>query len=396
MVPKKILFVLSSSLGWRTYQHQIISVVEGRDDIDADFYICRPTVPERVLMYNLPCDPIRRPVDPMFVWGWRLGRWWRQTGRTSGYDAIHVATQDNALAFAELVSCPPLSLAIDITRRAYTQIHSSRKALEAEVRIFRKAGFIAPMSEWAARPLVKYYGLDPTRILVTPPSVPITPLDRFRLTSNRASPLPHPATQRQYPMGGRVGERAGAVNIENGLGAEPVGGATGLVNIAFVGNDFERKGGPELLRLHQERFRDRARLHILSRRFAGAERYVNVISHGQIPYDALIDEFLPSMDLFCLPTNYDMSPWVCVHASVAGLPTVVNLVGGVAELCLDGETGFVLPPGDRDALARRLSELIDNAELRRTMGRRAHDFAATHLDAQKNYNRLLDRTLDEC
>lgn len=355
MVPKKILFVLSSSLGWRTYQHQIISVAEGRDDIDADFYICRPTVPERALMYNLPCDPIRRPVDPMFVWGWRLGRWWRQTGRTCGYDAIHVATQDNALAFAELVSCPPLSLAIDITRRAYTQIHSSRRALEAEVRILRKAGFVAPMSEWAARPLVEYYGLDAARILVTPPSAPITPLR-----------------------------------------AEPAGGADGLVNIAFVGNDFERKGGPELLRLHQERFRDRARLHILSRRFSDAERYVNVISHGQIPYDALIDEFLPTMDVFCLPTNYDMSPWVCVHASVAGLPTVVNLVGGVAELCVDGETGFVLPPGDRDALARRLSQLIDDADLRKGMGRRAHDFAAAHLDARKNYNRLLDRILEEC
>ena len=355
MVQKKVLFVLSSSLGWRTYQHQITSVVGRRDDIDAEFYICRPTVAERALMYNLPCVPIRRLVDPMFVWGWRLGAWWQRTGKAKGYDAVHVATQDNALAFAELSAAPSLSLAIDITRRAYTQIHSSKKALEAENRILNSMGFVSPMSNWAARQLVEEYGMDQGRILVTPPSAPIAPLgDRRREDSD------------------------------------------GLVNIAFVGNDFERKGGPALLRLHQERFRNRARLHIVSRRFTEADRYVNVVGHGQIPYDVLIDELLPAMDVFCMPTNYDMSPWVCVHAGIAGLPTVVNGVGGVAELCVDGETGFLLPPGDTDALEKSLSRLIDDAALRERMGRCAHGYATKHLDAHENYNRLLDRIVEEC
>src|SRR3546814_9157574 len=47
-------------------------------------------------------------------------------------------------------------------------------------------------------------------------------------------PLPHPTTQRQYPMGGRVGERAGAEFRIRGSGGERdrIGGARAKIGRA--------------------------------------------------------------------------------------------------------------------------------------------------------------------
>jgi hypothetical protein len=39
---------------------------------------------------------------------------------------------------------------------------------------------------------------------------------RPSFAGHSTGPLPHPATQRQYFMGGRVGERAGAANTKEG------------------------------------------------------------------------------------------------------------------------------------------------------------------------------------
>src|SRR3546814_5928594 len=48
-------------------------------------------------------------------------------------------------------------------------------------------------------------------------------------------PLPHPTTQRQYPMGGRVGERAGAEFRIRGSGGERdrIGGARAIAAVGF-------------------------------------------------------------------------------------------------------------------------------------------------------------------
>ncbi|ODT03130.1 MAG: hypothetical protein ABS52_11025 [Gemmatimonadetes bacterium SCN 70-22] len=65
-----------------------------------------------------------------------------------------------------------------------------------------------------------------------------------------------------------------------------------------------------------------------------------------------------------------------VEAMAAGRPVVATAVGGVPDAVVHGETGFLVPPGDDEALARQLAVLLDDPSRARAMGeagaRRAH------------------------
>ncbi len=57
-----------------------------------------------------------------------------------------------------------------------------------------------------------------------------------------------------------------------------------------------------------------------------------------------------------------------LEAMARGLPCVVTDVGGMTELVVDGQTGFVVSPGDAAAAARAMERLLEDAELCRRMG----------------------------
>jgi glycosyltransferase involved in cell wall biosynthesis len=64
---------------------------------------------------------------------------------------------------------------------------------------------------------------------------------------------------------------------------------------------------------------------------------------------------------------------VTVEAMAQGLPVAVTNSGGSPEIVRDGVEGFLVDPGDADALARRLDCLLDSPGLRREMGRRGRE-----------------------
>jgi len=61
-------------------------------------------------------------------------------------------------------------------------------------------------------------------------------------------------------------------------------------------------------------------------------------------------------------------PLSILEAMRAGLPVVASDVGGVREAVMEGETGFLVPRRDGEALRARLRQLITNASLRVKMG----------------------------
>lgn len=74
-------------------------------------------------------------------------------------------------------------------------------------------------------------------------------------------------------------------------------------------------------------------------------------------------------DLFCMPsTKREGLARAIIEAMAYEVPAVVTDAGGSPELVVDGETGFVVPPGDSKALATAIRTLYDDAELRRKMG----------------------------
>jgi glycosyltransferase involved in cell wall biosynthesis len=63
--------------------------------------------------------------------------------------------------------------------------------------------------------------------------------------------------------------------------------------------------------------------------------------------------------------------FVAVEAMITGCPVVASAVGGLREVVQDGSTGLLVPPGDPDALAAALDDLLDDPERRKLMGEAA-------------------------
>lgn len=81
-------------------------------------------------------------------------------------------------------------------------------------------------------------------------------------------------------------------------------------------------------------------------------------------------ELLKEADIFVFPpVQPEGQPWVILEAMAAGLPIVTTDQGCISEMVLDGENGFIVPPGEPQAIAQRLLVLLKNPELRRSMGK---------------------------
>jgi glycosyltransferase involved in cell wall biosynthesis len=83
-----------------------------------------------------------------------------------------------------------------------------------------------------------------------------------------------------------------------------------------------------------------------------------------------VDTLLAAMDVFALPSGTEGLSMAILEAMSAGLPVVAASVGGVSEVVVPGETGFLCPYGDAPALADALASLAAAPELRAAMGAR--------------------------
>lgn len=94
-------------------------------------------------------------------------------------------------------------------------------------------------------------------------------------------------------------------------------------------------------------------------------------------------------EIFVLPTYNECFPLVILEAMQFGLPVVSCPEGGIADQVIDGETGFLVPQRDAAALADRLAELINDAALRRAMGRRARQRYEERFTAEQFEDRFV-------
>lgn len=80
-------------------------------------------------------------------------------------------------------------------------------------------------------------------------------------------------------------------------------------------------------------------------------------------------------DVFCFPSYFESEnqPLVILESMQFGLPCVASDWRSVSTMVEEGQTGFLVPIQDSEALADRIRFLIQHAELRATMGRRARE-----------------------
>jgi len=83
-----------------------------------------------------------------------------------------------------------------------------------------------------------------------------------------------------------------------------------------------------------------------------------------------LDRLLPFLDLLAVPSFTEGLPNVVLEAFAAGVPVVATAVGGTPEIVDDDVSGYLVPPGDPNSLAKRITQLLDSKGQARTMGER--------------------------
>jgi len=91
---------------------------------------------------------------------------------------------------------------------------------------------------------------------------------------------------------------------------------------------------------------------------------------GSLDRPALLREYAECAAVV-LPSRQENAPMAVIEAMAVGKPVVATRVGGIPDLVLDGETGFLVEAGDTSGVAHTLGRLLSDAQLRARMGARA-------------------------
>jgi glycosyltransferase involved in cell wall biosynthesis len=144
--------------------------------------------------------------------------------------------------------------------------------------------------------------------------------------------------------------------------------------ILFVGLDWQRKGGPALVKAFQlvrETYPD-ARLLIVGAR---PDLHIpNCEIVGPVNPQQL-DHYYQQASVFCLPTHLEPFGMVFIEAMTAHLPIVATRIGAIPDFVQEGKNGFLVSPDDIQGLADALLRLLQNPKMCRAFGE--HSFQLT-------------------
>lgn len=85
-------------------------------------------------------------------------------------------------------------------------------------------------------------------------------------------------------------------------------------------------------------------------------------------FQADVQPVLDALDVFAMPSRCEALPYALLEAMATELPAVAAAVGGIPEVIVPGETGYVVPPRDASALAAALRKLLTDEALRTRTG----------------------------
>jgi len=95
-------------------------------------------------------------------------------------------------------------------------------------------------------------------------------------------------------------------------------------------------------------------------------------------------------DAVVIPSLTEAQPRVAVQAFASGRPVVASAVGGVPEIVVDGDTGWLVPPADPEALARAMAAVMADPGAAQAIGARARACA----EATMRFDHRMTQTLE--
>lgn len=159
--------------------------------------------------------------------------------------------------------------------------------------------------------------------------------------------------------------------------------------ILCVGNYVPRKGIIHLIEAFSQINRHNFTLHLVGNRKKNSSYYNQLkkaveklkLTECVVFHDGSnqenIKQLYASADIFVLPSFKETFGIVFLEAMHYGLPIITTNVSAMPELIEEGKNGFLVPPGDSQALAKAISKLIENPDLIEKMAETGRKKVAT-------------------
>lgn len=269
-------------------------------------------------------------------------------------DVLHIHTQAIAYLAAPLFKQIPSVVSLDYTAALLTTEHPFPSAItykpivEVERKCFAAAAHIITWSDRSRRSVIDDYGISPTKVTNIHPGVPLELFAGMTPREPKSKP-----------------------------------------RLLFVGNDFIRKGGEDLLAVFLDNLSDICELDIVTNAAVNLPIIHNVRIHrGVRAFSPEILKLYAAADIFVMPTHEEVYGIVFTEAMAAGLPCIGTTVMTVPELVHNGVNGFTVKAGDRAALREALLKLINDPDLRLSMGLAGREIAQKQFDAVSNCKQI--------
>ena len=353
----KFAFVLEQTLGHVSHARNIRRALDQHGD-----EIAATVIP---IDYRPPRGPLGA-LPGVRTWSFQAS--WRarqELGRRIGqetFQAAFIHTQVASLLAGGLMRRVPTIVSLDATPINFDTLSSTyghrRDADLLELvkrninqRVFDRAAGLVTWCRWAADSLVADYGVAPDRVRVVHPGVD--------------------------------------VNLFRPAGME-AGAGEAAVRILFVGGDFERKGGGDLLHAMQ-RLGPGVHLDVVTGGPINTPAGVSCTVHnGLVPQSPELVSLYRKADIFALPSRGDCFPQAVAEGLASGLPIVATSVGAIPEMVREGVNGYLVPPGDPRSLAVALQSLVGSAPDRRAMGQWSRVLAEQEHNADRNNAQIFE------
>ena len=282
----------------------------------------------------------------------------------TGYrpDVFHIHVADRRsfyrkLAYFEEAHATGVPVVVHIHGAVFEAFHDAHSINAAAIRhMFQRAAMVLVLHQKIYEKSVDWAGQDANiEILYNP-----VELHKFDRPAKVVSDGPTTVL-----MMGEIGERKGAFDL---LKTVPdVLRAVPHVRFRFAGN-----GETDALEAMAQDL--------------GVSEHVDVM--GWTAGDAKLEAF-QTADVYCLPSYAENLPVSILEAMGARLPVISTPVAGTPEEVIEGETGFLVQPGDLNALTNRLIRLLSDPDLRSKMGHAGRDRAEALFDNEVVCRRLL-------
>lgn len=103
-----------------------------------------------------------------------------------------------------------------------------------------------------------------------------------------------------------------------------------------------------------------------------------------------IPELLAQADCFALCSRVEGVPGVILEAGSQKKPSISTNVGGVKEVLINNETGYIIDNFDKHEYTRKLIQLVSNRELNSEMGNKAYKLVLEEFNPEKNAEKFVN------